>query len=133
MSMPSFYAASKTGHIIVDAHTEGQAREMADARLDRPVVEFRIATDEEVRLWDFHNEMTAGQASLEFRVGQRIRLLSMIDDPAPLAVGSLGTVTAVRNLGDWLQIDVDWDCGRALMLSVPPDRVELEAEFKGLR
>ena len=123
--MPSFYAASKTGHIIVDAHTEREAREMADARLDRPVVEFRVATDEEVRLWDFHNQMTAGQASLEFRVGQRIRLVAMIDDPAPLAVGSLGTVTAVRNLGDWLQIDVDWDCGRALMLSVPPDLCEV--------
>ena len=125
MSMPSFYAASRTRHMIVDAHTEREAREMADARLDRPVVEFRIATDEEVRLWDFHNEMTAGRASLEFKVGQRIRLVAMVDDPDPLAVGSLGTVTDVRNLGDWLQIDVDWDCGRALMLSVPPDRVSI--------
>ena len=114
--------------MIVDAHTEREAREMADARLDGPVVEFRIATDEEVRLWDFHNEMTAGQASLDFKVGRRIRLVAMVDDPNPLPVGSIGTITAVRSLGDWLQIDVDWDWGRALMLSVPPDRVELLLE-----
>jgi hypothetical protein len=111
--------------MIVDAHTEREAREMADARLAGPIIEFRLATDEEVQLWDFHNEMTAGQAGLTFRPGQRIRLLEMVDDPDPLPVGSLGTITDVRNIGDWLQIDVDWDNGRSLMLSVPPDRVEV--------
>jgi len=72
--------------------------------------------------------MTVCQASLEFKVGQRIRLVAMIDDPDPLVVGSQGTIIAVRNLGDWLQMDVDWDSGRALMISVPPDRVELLLE-----
>lgn len=62
---------------------------------------------------------------LPYRPGDRIRLLAM-DDLDPITVGSLGTITAVRNMDDWLQIDVQWDNGRTLMLSVPPDRVEVE-------
>jgi len=59
--------------------------------------------------------------------GDRIRLISMPDDPDPIKPGVTGIVTAVRPhdfglWGRWTQIDVEWDNGRKLMLSVPPDR-----------
>ncbi len=84
-----------------------------------------MATDAGVQLGDFANEMTAGEQSLVLLPGVRIRVIEMADDPDPLQVGSLGTMTAVYDQGDWLQIDVNWNCGRALMLSVPPDRIAL--------
>ena len=60
------------------------------------------------------------------KVGDRIRLIHMPDDPDPIKPGATGTVTAVRphDFGfpsPWTQIDVAWDNGRKLMLSVPPD------------
>ena len=63
------------------------------------------------------------------RVGDRIRLVSMRDDPDPIPVGQAGTVAGVYRHDDesdmWFQIDVDWDNGRALMLVSPPDRFEV--------
>ena len=59
------------------------------------------------------------------RTGDRIRLVAMGDDPDPVPIGTTGTVVAVYQHGDWLQIDVAWDNGRTLMLSVRPDRVEV--------
>jgi hypothetical protein len=58
-------------------------------------------------------------------INKRIRLLSMPDDPEPLPNGSLGTVTAVIKLmaNDW-QVYVDWDNGRKLHMSIPPDTWE---------
>jgi hypothetical protein len=44
--------------------------------------------------------------------GTRISLLHMSDDPAPLPPGSEGTVTG----GNGIQIMVEWDSGRNLML-----------------
>lgn len=61
------------------------------------------------------------------KVGDRIRLLDMAEDPDPIAVGSLGTVTGVVSFGSWSQVIVDWDCGRGLILVVPPDRFEVLA------
>ena len=61
--------------------------------------------------------------------GTRIRLLSMPDDPNPIAPGTTGVVTDIREIGfgrgRWLQIDVDWDNGRQLMLASPPDQFEI--------
>ncbi len=63
------------------------------------------------------------------RIGNRIRLLSMPDDPDPIAVGQTGTVkgVALHNAGKdrWFQIDVSWDNGRTLMLVSPPDIFEI--------
>jgi hypothetical protein len=63
--------------------------------------------------------------------GDRIRLIAMPDDPNPVPAGSTGTVTFVNEHGSgqraWLQIGVNWDSGRGLMLSVPPDEVEVLA------
>lgn len=61
--------------------------------------------------------------------GDRIRLVSMDEDPHPIQPGQLGTITYVSVIGSgpkqWMQIDVDWDNGRKLMLSCPPDRFEI--------
>ncbi|MCA9135588.1 MAG: DUF4314 domain-containing protein [Planctomycetales bacterium] len=57
------------------------------------------------------------------KTGDRIRLLSM-NDPDPIPVGTTGTVVGVHPQSDWTQVDVDWDNGRSLMLSIPPDTVE---------
>lgn len=67
--------------------------------------------------------------SSQISAGTRIRLLSMPDDPNPIAPGTTGVVTDIREVGfgreRWLQIDVDWDNGRQLMLASPPDRFEV--------
>ncbi len=42
-------------------------------------------------------------------------------------VGSLGTVVEVIDHHDWIQVDVDWDNGRSLMLTLPEDTFELVA------
>lgn len=57
--------------------------------------------------------------------GDRIRLLSMPQDPDPIPVGSLGTVATVRSYHNWTQVDVDWDNGRTLMLTLPHDSVAI--------
>ena len=58
----------------------------------------------------------------ELKVGDRIRLLQLIDDPDPIPVGTMGVVTEIHVHSDWAQIEVDWDNGRRLMLVSPPDR-----------
>lgn len=60
----------------------------------------------------------------QLKVGDRIRLVSMTDDPDPIPVGTIGTVVGIYPQHDWTQVDVDWVCGRTLMLSIPPDRIE---------
>lgn len=61
--------------------------------------------------------------------GDRIRLLGMPDDPNPIPTGELGTVVSVVSHGigksAWHQVDVEWDHGRSLMLTLPPDRIEI--------
>lgn len=57
--------------------------------------------------------------------GQRIELVAMADDPDPIPIGTRGTVRNATRVGGrdgFLQIDVAWDNGRTLMLTVPPDR-----------
>jgi hypothetical protein len=63
------------------------------------------------------------------KAGDRIRLIAMPDDPDPIPTGSVGIVIAVSSHGDgkdgWHQVDVDWDHGRNLMLTLPPDQIEI--------
>lgn len=59
-----------------------------------------------------------------FEPGDRIELIDMPDDPNPIPAGTKGTVVGssfVRTGGGWWQVDVQWDNGRSLMLSIPPD------------
>ncbi len=61
----------------------------------------------------------------ELKVGDHIRLLRMADDPDPIPVGTMGVVTAIHNHSEWAKIEIDWDNGRKLMLSIPDDCVEV--------
>lgn len=57
--------------------------------------------------------------------GTRIRLTAMPDDPHPIPVGTCGTVVSSTDFGSWSQVQVNWDNGRRLRLSVPPDTFEV--------
>lgn len=64
------------------------------------------------------------------RIRYRIRLIEMADDPDPIPVGATGTVIGISHHPDddnelWHQIDVKWDSGRTLMLTLPPERIEV--------
>ena len=59
------------------------------------------------------------------KAGDRIRLVAMPHDPDPIPAGSLGTAVAIYNHGHWAQIDVAWDNGRTLMLSLPDDCIAI--------
>lgn len=69
------------------------------------------------------------------RPGDRVRLVSMSDDPDPIHVGQVGTVVGVGCHGGgksaWFQIEVSWDNGRTLMLVVPPDVFEIVERARG--
>lgn len=55
------------------------------------------------------------------RVGQRIQLVRMGDDPHPIPPGSTGEVLDVRHvLGQW-HVAVQWDSGRTLSLVASVD------------
>jgi hypothetical protein len=68
--------------------------------------------------------------------GDRIRLVTMHDDPDPIPIGPVGTVVVAvySHAGQrpWHQIDVAWDNGRTLMLVAPPDEFDIvDAEADG--
>ena len=56
--------------------------------------------------------------------GDRVKLISMPNDPFPIEPGSVGTVVAVTT-GQFAQIDVDWDSGRSLCLIPGVDEWEV--------
>lgn len=58
------------------------------------------------------------------QTGDRIRLISMPDDPDPIPVGSTGTIEAVTE-GPMGQVMVRWDSGRTLHLIPGVDRFEV--------
>jgi hypothetical protein len=60
--------------------------------------------------------------------GQRIELVSMSDDPAPVEVGSVGTVQYIQVLMDTTLISVDWDNGRSLSLIAEVDEWKVLCE-----
>ena len=81
-------------------------------------------------------EITVAPAVLarNLRRGTRIMLMSMADDPDPVQVGTWGTVVGVHaqqsgSPSEWVQIDVRWDGGRELSLTIPPDRYRLAADI----
>lgn len=63
------------------------------------------------------------------KIGDRIELLAMPDDPCPIPVGSQGTVETVIHVHLWserfTQVLVKWDSGRTLSLIMPPDEVRV--------
>jgi hypothetical protein len=49
----------------------------------------------------------------------------MAEDPDPIPDGETGTVLRVHDHRDWAQVEVAWDNGRQLMLTMPEDRVAI--------
>lgn len=68
------------------------------------------------------------------QIGDRIRLVSMGPDPAPIPAGSTGTVTGVASIPSAvrmesnLHVSVSWDNGRTLSIVLPVDVVEIIVE-----
>lgn len=57
--------------------------------------------------------------------GDRVRVTGIMDDPDPLPIGATGTVRHVNAYGgEVIQIEVDWDVQRSLML-LPVDPFEI--------
>ncbi|MDX1930088.1 MAG: DUF4314 domain-containing protein [Pirellulaceae bacterium] len=59
----------------------------------------------------------------KLKTGDRIRLISMPEDPDPIPVGTLGKVLRVHEHAEWTQVEVAWDNGRTLILTLPDDCV----------
>jgi hypothetical protein len=65
---------------------------------------------------------------IEYKVGDRIQMVLMSDDPHPIKPGTTGTVTRVNRLNALkeIQLSVTWDKpseGRSLMVLLPYDRI----------
>lgn len=73
--------------------------------------------------------MTTATDAMVFdgKIGDRIKLIHMPDDPSPVPVGTCGTVTYIHHFPHGhdvrVQIGVDWDNGRTLACICPPDFV----------
>ena len=64
----------------------------------------------------------------QIEIGQRIRLVSMGQDPNPMPSGVEGTVRSFSDLWDGeTQVHVDWDADvkRSLFLILPHDKIEV--------
>ena len=59
------------------------------------------------------------------KVGDRIRLIHMPEDIDTVPTDSIGTVRAIHPHDGWTQVEVDWDNGRRLMLTLPDDCIEI--------
>lgn len=65
------------------------------------------------------------------KIGDRIRLIEMTDDPCPIPAGTTGTVTGIHPWRNWaggkteFQINVKWDIPRTLAMVWPQDRFEV--------
>ena len=59
------------------------------------------------------------------KVGDRIRLVSMLFDPDPIPAGTKGVVTGIHLHSGWTQLEVSWENGRMLMMVLPPDQFEI--------
>lgn len=56
----------------------------------------------------------------EYPEGTRVKLVRMVDDPRPVASGTLGTVKYVDDAGT---IHVNWDNGRTLGVVYGEDQI----------
>ncbi|MGD9749437.1 MAG: DUF4314 domain-containing protein [Acidimicrobiia bacterium] len=59
---------------------------------------------------------------LKLQPGDRVECVEMPDDPDPIPPGTRGTVVGAFRSDGVAIIQVDWDNGRSLNLSIPPDR-----------
>lgn len=60
------------------------------------------------------------------KVGDKVKLLKMDNDPNPIPIGTTGTITNINEVSkNFTQVSVDWDNGRSLMLCLPEDQIEI--------
>lgn len=64
-----------------------------------------------------------------YKVGDRIEMIHMGNDPDPIKSGTQGTITNVADfppsMGGGTQLSVKWDNGRTLGVCLPEDIVKL--------
>lgn len=100
-----------------------KACEQHASRVDR----VRLVLDELLALSDAIAEQRDDRDPPVFAKSDRVELVSMSDDPDPIATGAKGTVVGCERValgpGPYWQVSVDWDDGRTLSLCCPPDRV----------
>lgn len=59
-----------------------------------------------------------------YKVGDRIELIRMGDDPDPIAPGSQGTIDYINDADpNFAQIGVKWDSGRSLLILPQYDKI----------
>jgi hypothetical protein len=60
------------------------------------------------------------------KIGDRIKLLEMPNDPDPIPAGTCGVITGINPIGAGeFQIIVKWEIGRSLMLILPHDKIKV--------
>ena len=59
---------------------------------------------------------------MAIKIGTRVKLISMEDDPRPIEPGTCGTVKLIDDIGT---IHVRWDNGRLLGLVPEKDKFEI--------
>lgn len=65
------------------------------------------------------------------KIGQKIELIRMDNDPNPIPVGTKGIVTKLNPMpNNEVQICVKWENGRTLMLIYPEDKFRIVSESK---
>ena len=64
-------------------------------------------------------------ASKVYKKNDRVKLVSMGNDPDPIPVGTEGVVTHVQYLPSFneTQVGVKWDNGRSLSVILPQDQI----------
>lgn len=64
----------------------------------------------------------------DLKIGDKIRMLGMQNDPDPIPVGTIGTVTGITKISAVeTQVSVNWENGRTLMVLIPFDNFEIVA------
>lgn len=60
------------------------------------------------------------------KIGDKVKLIKMENDPRPIPVGTTGTITRITKVTEnFTQVSVDWDNGSRLMLCLPEDQFEI--------
>jgi hypothetical protein len=60
------------------------------------------------------------------KIGDRIELLAMPNDPSPIPSGTKGKVEPITDIGHGEhQVGVKWENGRTLMLILPHDKIRI--------
>jgi len=61
----------------------------------------------------------------QYKIGDRVKLVKMSDDPDPIPVDTEGEVTHVQYISSFneTQVGVNWDNGRTLSVILPQDKI----------